>query len=461
MMRMYCRTILLLLGILVLAGCPTTGSGDGGEKLSFPVLDGLSSASILRLDNKNFAYVAETGGGGYKLNKVNVDNPAKPLIGPNIKNNVAIQTAANGKIALIAAEETGNESFIGGAIKIYDAVTLKELKSFDFVPPDAEGYDAEPLHHRDAGFSLGDKYVAAASEVDGIQVGGKAQQFISIYDVAGSAAAIHVPAFNPDGTTNPDLGIGTLLFVSTWGDYLIAGGNPGGTAVFKINNGGGALSITRVEAPDGVIPHWAISNGKYVLESKAGSAPGKVKVWKWNEGSKPTAVGTANTGDAGTVQSFSFDQDEDDTAYVFGRGAMIGDVYRVDLTTAAATKVFTIKEFKTAGRGTTVTNTLGTIWTLEHRTSGADEYYVLSGQVTTGTSGGVLVVKNPGAITWEGGVTAALGSPITLDTQYASAVRTMKTFVSSGGDIYYAAKNYSSTPLETSPYVLQLKKIND
>jgi hypothetical protein len=49
---------------------------------------------------------------------------------------------------------------------------------------------------------------------------------------------------------------------------------------------------------------------------------------------------------------------------------------------------------------------------------------------------------------------------LTVDTQYASAVRTMKTFKTSGGDIYYAAKNYCSNPIATAPYALQLRKVN-
>jgi hypothetical protein len=449
--------------------------------VTFPVIDGLSSASILRVSNDTFGYIGKiASNGGFRLNTVDVNTRNLQLTGSALGGNVAIQTAANGKIALIIAEEIGYETFIGESLKVYDAATLMELKSFDFSP--AAGKDAEPLHHRDAGFSLGDKYLAVATEVDAINVGGTTvQQFVSIYDVVGSATPVHVPVFSTptagatSATPSPDLsGIGTLIFVSTWGDYLIAGGSAGGTAVFQIKNEGGALSLTKIGIADGIAAHWAISNGKYVLESKAGTAPGKVKVWKWNGASAPTAVGIANTGDSGSVRGYSFDE-ADNTAYAFGVGNKVGTVCKINLTNASTQELFTITTWNIAGRTGATRHTLGTVWNLEHRNDGTDNYYVLSGAVsskqetldgsgsvtgtpTTNSLNGVLVLKNPTSTTATNGT--AVVSAVT-DSSYTTAVRTMKTFKSAGGDIFYAAKNYTGNPAwGATPYVLQLRKIN-
>jgi hypothetical protein len=342
-----------------------------------------------------------------------------------------------------------------------------------------EGKAAEPLHHRDAGFSLGDKYLAVASELDGIVVGTSgtsniAQQYISIYDVVGSATAVHTPVFDvpgtPSGAATPTTAlnsIGTLIFVSTWGNYLIAGGSAGGTAVFEIVNTAGVLSLNSVETADSEAAHWAISNGKYVLESKAGtSTAGKVKVWKWNGTTAPTVVGTASTGSSGSVRGFSFDAEDDTAAYAFGVGSAgaeeIGKIFKIALNSSAmVTEICKITAYQASVRGGAVTNTVGMIWTLEHRTSGSDHYYILSGAANTTTSGGVLVLKNPSTTTVNGTVDATNTTAIiTVDTQYASAVRTMKTFKTSGGDVYYAAKNYCSNPIATAPYALQLRKVN-
>jgi hypothetical protein len=427
------------------------------------------------VDNNTFGYIGKTASnGGFRLNTVNVNTRNIQLTGSALDSNVSIQTAANGKIALIIAEEVGYETFIGESLKVYDAATLRELKSFAFSP--AAGKDAEPLHHRDAGFSLGDKYLAVASEVDAITSGTSAQQFISIYDVVGSAAAIHIPVFIA-GTTkavNPALGTDTLLFVSTWGDYFIAGGNSG-TGIFKIKNENNQLSFEKEGTLDGIAPHWAISNGKYVLESKAGTAPGKVKVWKWNGTSAPTVVGTADTGDSGSVRGYSFDAEDANTAYAFGVGTSVGKVFSINLTTAAATEVFTITTWNIAGRGGSTKHTLGMVWNLEHRKADTDNYYVLSGTVssgqqpldgdgndtgtaTTNSMNGVLVLKNPTSTTATDG-TAVVSAA--TDSSYTTAVRTMKTFKSAGGEIFYAAKNYTANPAwGATPYILQLRKIN-
>jgi hypothetical protein len=91
-------TLLLLCGVLLFAGCPTDGvngldgtdgldgkdgkdgvNAEGGtgpfvSEAYFPVVDALSSASILRVDPQTMVYVGERAGTSYSLNRVDISD---------------------------------------------------------------------------------------------------------------------------------------------------------------------------------------------------------------------------------------------------------------------------------------------------------------------------------------------------------------------------------------------------
>ncbi|MDR2747820.1 MAG: hypothetical protein LBB77_10300 [Treponema sp.] len=102
----------------------------------FPVVDALSSASILRTDAHTMVYVGERTGTSYWLNRVDLDDPGKK-ISRNVGSNAAVIQAGGGKIGIIQAVEHGYEAFAGSYIKIYDAASLALLKTFPLAPPGA------------------------------------------------------------------------------------------------------------------------------------------------------------------------------------------------------------------------------------------------------------------------------------------------------------------------------------
>jgi WD40 repeat protein len=454
----------------------------------FPVVDALSSASILRVDPHTMAYVGERTGTSYYLNKVDLDRPGEK-VSRNIGGNVAVITASGGdkgKIGLIQAVEHGYEAFAGAYTKIYDADSLALLKTIPLAPPDAEGRIVEPLHHRDPSLSLTDNYAVVLTEDDGFFAGGSAQQYISVYDIAGVKEASHTRAYagNPGGAnggSNPDLGVGTLMGAVVNGDYIILGGSAG-TAVFKIDADEDSLAISKVEgSADTVGNHWFKDNGVYVLESKSNT--GTVKVWKWNGGDAPTAVGTVdvNGNNSGSVQALCFDPDNPAAAYFYQKaGTGTGNVYSVDLSGSALTKTtlfsFPNVVIQVLGRGTSDFYQCGLtgLWTIEKQSGGGDTYFAFSGGYSytpaggsAVTVGGVLTVKNPpadGSViggSYTSSSAAELDSRITEErfaAPYGTAVRTLKTFKNTGGDIYFAAKNYTANGV--SYYKLVLEQIN-
>jgi WD40 repeat protein len=421
------------------------------------------------------AYVGEKTGTSYKLNKVDLDNP-REKISRDIGGNVAVITASpdGTKIALIQAVEVGYETFAGAYTKVYDADTLALLKTIPLNPPGTEGRVVEPLHHRDPSLAVTDKYVAVVTEDDGFFSSGGVQHQISIYEIAGEKSS-HTKAFlGNSGAARGDsaLGIGTAVMgVAMNGDFLLVGGNAG-TAAFKI---GSDLALTKVDdSADTVGNHWFKDNGVYVLESKSNT--GTVKVWKWNGASAPTAVGMVdvNGNNSGSVQALSFDPDNSAKAYFYCRLAAGtgngGNVYSVDLTAQNLPKTVEFKFSQwafsiTAGRPATTTNytsPLTGLWTIEKQ----GDYYVFSGNLsytvagaTTASSlGTVLTVKKPATTGEEIAVNAV--SEERFSDPFATAVRTLKTFKSTAGDIYFAAKNYTASTWNTSAYRLVLGKLD-
>jgi WD40 repeat protein len=479
--------ILLLCGVFLYSACSSDSddgeSGPTESDAAFPVVDALSSASILRADAKTMVYVGERIGSNYKLNRVDLDNPSKKA-SRDIGGNVAVISAGGGKIGIIQAVEGGYESFAGAYTKIYDANNLSLIKTVPLAPPDAEGRIVEPLHHRDPSLAVSDKYAVVATEDDGFFASGGAQQYVSVYAISGNKFS-HTPAFagtagGARGGSNPALGVGTIMGVAVNGDFLLVGGSAG-TAVFKIDSS--SLAITQVAAADGVGNHWFKDNGSYVLESKSGT--GTVKVWKWNGGDAPAAVGTVdvNGNNSGSVQALCFDPDDPAKAYFYcklaagtGNG---GNVYSANLSDPSSkTLLFNFSHvvIQISGRsGSTYYDCpLAGLWTIEKQKSGQHDYFVFSGSYSytpeggsAATVGGVLTVIDPPTGSTIGGDYTDVSSAV-LDERvieerftapYNTAIRTQKTFKNSNGDVYFAAKNYTASGA-ASNYKLVLKKLN-
>ncbi|MDR2797857.1 MAG: hypothetical protein LBB80_05895 [Treponema sp.] len=488
-------TLPLVCGAFLLAGCVTNDNERAAIDLDltkteafFPVVDALSSASILRVNPHTMAYVGERTGTSYKLNKVDLDDPDEKT-SQDIGGNVAVITAGGGKIGIIQAVEGGYETFAGSYTKIYDAVSLKLLKTFPLAPPSAGNRKVEPLHHRDPSLTITDKYAVVLTEDDGFFGSSGAQQYISVYDIAGDKKASHTNAFSGEangarGDSNPALSVGTLMGAVVNGDYLILGGSMG-TAVFKIDASGDTLAITKVADQDGTGNHWFKGNGSYVLESKSNT--GKVKVWKWNGADAPIAVGEVdvNGNTNGNVQALCFDPDNPATAYFYcklaagtGNG---GKVYSVDLSAQGLpkTELFSFSHWVigVTSRGNPTPAyydcPLTGLWTIEKQKAGNDDYFVFSGSYSYNnnatTVGAVFTIKNPkkednfgGTYTSDSNATLDTTGKVTVETFTApwnTAVRTLKTFKSTSGDVYFAAKNYTASGA-ASQYKLVLEKMN-
>ncbi|MDR3115424.1 MAG: hypothetical protein LBU25_07885 [Treponema sp.] len=490
-------TLPLVWGVFLLIGCVTKDNhnddidrGLTKTEAFFPVVDALSSASILRADSHTMVYVGERTGTNYWLNKVDVNSPEEKT-SRNIGGNVAVISAAanGGRIGIIQAVEYGYEAFTGVYTKIYDADSLGLLKTFALAPPAAEGRTVEPLHHRDPSLAISDTYAVVLTEDDGFFAGYGAQQYVSVYAIAGDKKASHTNAFsgNPGaarGDSNPALGVGTLMGAAVNGDYIILGGSTG-TAVFKIDASGETLAISGVANSDGIGNHWFKDNGSYVLEPKSNT--GKVKVWKWNGADAPTAVGEVdvNGNNSGSVQALCFDPENPAIAYFYCKLAdgtgNAGNVYSVNLSTADLPKTalfqFSKMVIQVSGRGGSAYYDcpLTGLWTIEKQQARNDTYFVFSGQLSYTPSGGsaatlgtVLTVKNPPSDGSAFGGSYIDANNATLDSKvreerftapFGTAVRTLKTFKSTRGDIYVAAKNYTANGA-ASQYKLVLEKIN-
>jgi hypothetical protein len=436
-------------------------------------------------------YVGERTGTSYWLNKVDVNKPEEKA-SRNIGGNVAVIAAAakGSKFGIIQAVEHGYEAFAGAYTKIYDADSLALLNTFPLAPPAAGGRTVEPLHHRDPSLSMSDTYAVVLTEDDGFFGSGGAQQYISVYDIAGDKKASHINAFSGSsgaarGDSNPALGVGTLMGATVNGDYILLGGNSG-TAVFKIDASGETLAIKKVADSDGIGNHWFKDNGSYVLEPKSGA--GKVKVWKWNGASAPAAVGEVdvNGNNSGSVQALCFDPENPATAYFYckladgaGNG---GNVYSVDLSKAGLQKTALFKFSKIVIQVSDRSGSayyecpLTGLWTIEKQKAGNDTYFVFSGSYSytpsgsaANTVGSVLTVKNPPSDgstiggSYTDAKTAALDSRVSeerFSAPYGTAVRTLKTFKSDSRDIYFAAKNYTASSGAASQYKLVVEQIN-
>jgi hypothetical protein len=416
-------------------------------------IDGLSSASILRVDRSKFGYIDRNGMDGYRIKIVDVSDPARTvregLVGGSGRNVAMWAAGGDGRIVLVEADELGRQDYTGYNIVVYDR-DLRLIKSFPYGNQVglAEAHRARPLNHREPIIALTDTYAIAGwqdkSPVDTDPV----PNFISVYSLEDGKAG-HIPV---SGDT-VNLNIGNLTGFAAQGDYIIAGGSTG-TRVLRIDPSGVNISAAVVDSAPLQTPgsHWIQDNRNYVLESVEGD--GTVRVWKWNGNSAPSLVGVVKA-DAvsGSVQAVSFDNENQDQAYLLGKvaNANAGNVYRINLANAQVLKLFTIPEAVAGG-------VLTGMWTIQVESSGADTWYIVGGAIGTppNDKNGVLVIKNPP--TGGGDITAAHLSSSLLD--FPTPARSMKAFKSSG-NIVYVTKNHISRnyPL-LSRYMLRAMKVN-
>ncbi|MDR2303443.1 MAG: hypothetical protein LBE10_02505 [Treponema sp.] len=416
-------------------------------------IDGLSSASILRVDRSKFGYVDRNGMDGYRIKIVDVSDPAKTvregLVGGSGRNAAMWAAGNDGHIVLVEADELGRQDYTGYNIVIYDQ-DLRLIQSFPYGNQIglAEAHRARPVNHREPILALTDKYAIAGWQDKPPVDTEPAPNFISIYSREDGKAG-HIPV---SGDTI-NLNIGNLTSFAAQGDYIIVGGSKG-TKVLRIDPSGATISTVVVDSVPVQTPgsHWIQDNRKYILESVEGN--GTVRVWKWNGANAPSLVGVV-TADAasGSVQALSFDNENEDRAYLLGKvaDANAGNVYRINLANAQAVKLFTIPEAAAGG-------VLTGMWTIQVESSGADTWYIAGGAIGTAPNdkNGVLVIQNPPA---DGGsITAAHLSSSLLD--FPTPVRSMKTFKSSG-TIVYVTKNHMSRnyPL-FSRYMLRAMNVN-
>jgi hypothetical protein len=453
-----------LSGTSALAERQSGGWEDGG-------LDALSSASILRIDRGKFGYVDKTET-GYSIKIVDPATPTQTVREKNVPDNANIAlwtTGHGGKIIAVTADETAYETFSARQVVVFDQ-DLRVLKKIPFGAPSGT---AEPLHHRDPGLAVTDAYAIAAWEEDSDDW---TSTNISVYSLSGGKSGhFLVRKVNGQEEIDSGLGIGSLTAIAADGKFLIAGGTAG-TKVYEINASAETIALEEVSGSEKTPgSHWMQNNQTYVIESTAGD--GKIRIWRWNGANPPTETGnvsfgtSAGPGKSVNIQAVSFDNENPDRAYVFDRGfiprgpaggapdtACAGEVYQVNLNTSQAEKRFKLPGYE---GGEAITG----IWTIQVERTGADVYVVLGGTIA-GVSDdsekparhGVLVLKNPPE---DGG--DAEGSQVSAALlDFPTVVRTMKTFKTAAGDVFYTAKNYTAPGenFNKTDYKLRLIPLN-
>ncbi|MDR1637406.1 MAG: hypothetical protein LBR93_08710, partial [Treponema sp.] len=111
-----------------LAGANAPGTA-GGTALrartgGWEDIDGLSSASILRVDRSKFGYIDRNGMDGYRVKIVDVSDPARTvregLVGGTGRNVAMWAAGSDGRIILVEADELGRQDYTGYNIVVYD-----------------------------------------------------------------------------------------------------------------------------------------------------------------------------------------------------------------------------------------------------------------------------------------------------------------------------------------------------
>jgi hypothetical protein len=424
MNRCYFPVTLLLCGALAFTGClqpkvneekpvnpgplGAAWSGGGGTPASlekprkvYSDMDGLSGATIAKPNAGTVAYIDNEG--GFKLKTVNVNSAP-----PAARNSANL--ALNAQVLTSNGTTTAVLTVLGGDIRkieLYDSnFTLTKTIPTNFSAANV------PLHHAEAAFALSGSYV-----VTGYDNEAQGKTYISVYDAVGTKSPTHTE-------TNAD--IGELVSLALNGNFLIAGGDAG-TGVYEINPA--TLAVAKVANSDGEGSHWMKDNGTYVIEPKEAGA--KVAIWKWNGASKPAALGTITIpgagGDLSAVRALQFDPADSKTAYMVSFTG--GQVYKVDLSTASATLLFTYPGH--AGNALFA-------WMIEKVSQPNGEYYVITGGYGSQANprearGLALVFKNPPL---NGGTASPLDA-----MEYKGLVRMLRTLRGSGDSVYFAAKD--------------------
>ncbi|MDR0401330.1 MAG: hypothetical protein LBH51_10390, partial [Treponema sp.] len=256
-------------------------------------VDGLSSASILRVDRSKFGYIDRNGMDGYRVKIVDVSDPEKTfregLVGGTGRNAAMWAAGSGGEIILVEADELGRQDYTGYNIIVYDQ-DLRIIQSFPYGNQAglAEAHRARPLNHREPIIALTDKYAIAGWQDKSPVDSDPAPNFISIYAREDGKAG-HIPV---SGDT-VHLNIGNLTGLAAQGDYIILGGSAG-TRVLRIDPSGTSIAAAVVDSIPPQTPgsHWIQDNRNYVLESVEGN--GAVRVWKWNGADAPSLTGVVN-----------------------------------------------------------------------------------------------------------------------------------------------------------------------
>jgi hypothetical protein len=147
------------------------GAAAGGTALrartgGWEDIDGLSSASILRVDRSKFGYIDKNGMDGYRMKIVDVSDPAKTvregLVGGTGRNVAMWAAGSDGRIILVEADELGRQDYTGYNIVVYDQ-DLRLIQSFPYGNQVGlvEAHRARPLNHREPIIALTDTYAIA------------------------------------------------------------------------------------------------------------------------------------------------------------------------------------------------------------------------------------------------------------------------------------------------------------
>lgn len=434
---------------------------------TWQTVDGLTSATLLRISRSEFGYIRQAYDNSHHINVVDVQDPTKTVsekavVGEKKDGRQVIQwtTDNNGKIAAVVSKTISDTNNAEHLI-VYNS-DLSVLKRFSFSSPADPGHNLSTLAGESAPvkLALSEKYAISGWRE---------------YTGTGREATIHdagllIGSLTSDKTGKISLEVlgdeeaKDIVAVVTKGDYAIISNGSGATGVYRINAAAEEISLVVETEPDSTREAaWLLTNGSYVLETS--EAPGWLRVWKWNENSKPTAVGIIeplddqNNGGPGAVRAVTFDSGDPGIAYHLDR--LTREISRIDLASGTRTKLFKLSEYTAGPEGKITTQS---IWNIQRETNGTNTYYVLGGSLGSNnrSNGVVLVLKNPPVDGSDITEVVNADSPQYLDSTTSwlefdtvGSVRSTRSLQDSIGNIYYVAKN-----LTASPYHIRVVKMN-
>jgi hypothetical protein len=411
---------------------------------------------------------------------VDVDNPAqnavqKAVVGANGGGRQVIQwntdnsgwiDGYSGKIGVISSKAvdaaTDAESFI-----VYNQ-DMSVFKRFAFPSPRTSTNNVSLLSGESAPakLALSENYaIAGWREYTGNTT---SRAGLLIYSLTENKAGnIPLDVLGVDGALN-------MVGVVTKGNYAIITNNNGETGVYRIDASGDVIKLVEETAPDDTREAaWLLTNGAYVLETS--ETGGWLRIWRWNEGSKPTQVGDVmtnldtepyveggNNGN-GTVRAITFASEDINIAYHLDRSSRA--ISKINLANATKTPLFKFAEYTAHGN----TNAGGapttqSVWNVQKETHGANNYYVLGGGVGSNNrnNGLVFVLKNPPEDGTDITEAVNAATPQYLDAAASwtvestlGSVRSTRSLKDSAGNIYYVAKVGTA-----APYPVRVVKLN-